>query len=34
MIDQFLKRITKDPLWSIDLAEIGRRVLGEEDYLK
>jgi hypothetical protein len=34
MIDQCLKGITKDPLWSNDLAEIGRRVLGEEDYLK
>ena len=34
MIDQYLNGITKDPLWSNDLAEIGRRVLSEEDYLK
>jgi hypothetical protein len=34
MIDQCLNGITKDPLWSKDLAEIGQRVLHEEDYLR
>ncbi|CRG83419.1 hypothetical protein PISL3812_00770 [Talaromyces islandicus] len=34
MIDQAQNGITKDPLWSDELAEIGKRVLKEEDYLK
>jgi hypothetical protein len=34
MIDQCLSGITKDPLWSKDLVEIGQRVLHEEDYLR
>lgn len=33
MIDQCVNGITKDPLWSDDLATIGKRVLREEDYL-
>ncbi|KAE9369841.1 NAD(P)-binding protein [Stipitochalara longipes BDJ] len=33
MIDQCLHGITKDTLWSDDLAEIGQRVLRTEDYL-
>ena len=33
MIDQCLHGIVKDPLWSEDLIEIGRRVLHKEDYL-
>jgi len=33
MIDQCVNGITKDPLWSDDLAEIGKRVLRKEDYL-
>lgn len=33
MIDQCLNGITKDTLWSEDLAEIGKRLLKEEDYL-
>jgi hypothetical protein len=34
MIDQCQHGITKDPLWSDELAEIGKRVLKEEDYLR
>lgn len=34
MIDQCLNGITKDPLWSNELAEIGQGVLREEDYLR
>jgi hypothetical protein len=34
MIDQCLNGITKDPLWSDDLANIGQRVLRKEDYLR
>jgi hypothetical protein len=34
MIDQCLNGITKDPLWSDDLAKIGKCVLHEEDYLR
>ena len=34
MIEQCLNGITKDPLWSDDLVEIGRHVLREEDYLR
>lgn len=33
MIDQCQNGITKDPLWSDELAEIGKRVLKTEDYL-
>lgn len=33
MIDQCQNGITKDPLWSDELAEIGKRVLKKEDYL-
>ncbi|CRG89505.1 hypothetical protein PISL3812_06541 [Talaromyces islandicus] len=33
MIDQCQNGITKDPLWSDELAELGKRVLKEEDYL-
>lgn len=33
MIDQRVNGITKDPLWSDALAEIGKRVLPEEDFL-
>lgn len=33
MIDQCLTGITKDPLWSDELAEIGQRILRKEDYL-
>ena len=34
MIEQCLKGITKDPLWSEDLVEIGKQVLCEDDYAK
>ena len=34
MIDQCLNGITKDPLRSNDLVEIGQRVLRDEDYLR
>jgi hypothetical protein len=34
MIDQCLNGITKDPLWSNDLAKIGQCALREEDYLR
>jgi hypothetical protein len=34
MIDQCLNGITKDPLWGDELAQIGQRVLREEDYLR
>ncbi|KAF4626500.1 hypothetical protein G7Y89_g11659 [Cudoniella acicularis] len=34
MIDQCLNGITKDPLWAKDIMDIGKRVLGEEDYLR
>ncbi|KAM3084148.1 hypothetical protein ACMFMG_001750 [Clarireedia jacksonii] len=34
IIEQCLKGFTKDPLWGDDLAEIGKGVLREEDYLK
>ncbi|QKX64642.1 uncharacterized protein TRUGW13939_11818 [Talaromyces rugulosus] len=34
VIDQCQHGITKDPLWSDELAEIGKRVLKEEDYLR
>lgn len=33
MIDQCLNGVTKDPLWSEDLIEIGQRILHKEDYL-
>ena len=33
MIEQCLNGITKDPLWSEDLVEIGQRILSKEDYL-
>jgi len=33
MIDQCKNGITKDPLWSNELADIGSRVLQKEDYL-
>ena len=33
MIDQCLNGVTKDPLWSNELAEIGQRLLRKEDYL-
>jgi hypothetical protein len=33
MIDQCQNGITKDTLWSDELATIGKRVLKEEDYL-
>jgi hypothetical protein len=34
MVDQCLNGITKDPLGSDELAQIGQRVLREEDYLR
>jgi hypothetical protein len=34
MIDQCMNGITKDPLLSDDLVEIGQRVIREEDYLR
>jgi len=33
MIEQCVNGITKDPLWSKDLVEIGQGVLGKGDYL-
>jgi hypothetical protein len=32
MIHQCQDGITKDPLWGKDLADIGTRLLGAEDY--
>lgn len=32
MIDQCLNGITKDPLMSDDMVQIGQRVLSKEDY--
>jgi hypothetical protein len=34
MIDQCLNGIIQDPLWSDDLAKIGKSVLSKEDYLR
>ncbi|OJD11936.1 hypothetical protein AJ78_07397 [Emergomyces pasteurianus Ep9510] len=34
MIDQCLNGITKDPLWAVDLEEIGSRILRKEDYIE
>ena len=34
MLEQCLNGITKDPLWSTNLLEIGQRVIREEGYLR